>query len=98
MRLAVTFVVAAFTAFFVAYHLMASGSEARAHQSTKRTGRPLRVMTFNIWKSGTRVENGIAKIAKHILLNDPDVVGLQVRFDLADLQTRGSFRKSARVH
>ncbi|PIO68943.1 hypothetical protein TELCIR_09255, partial [Teladorsagia circumcincta] len=37
----------------------------------------LRVMTFNIWNSGSHVENGLRKIAKHILLVDPDIVGLQ---------------------
>ncbi|KAK6054001.1 hypothetical protein COOONC_08494 [Cooperia oncophora] len=37
----------------------------------------LRVMTFNIWNSGSHVENGIRKIAKHISLVDPDIVGLQ---------------------
>ncbi|XGW04757.1 hypothetical protein V3C99_015714 [Haemonchus contortus] len=37
----------------------------------------LKVMTFNIWNSGSHVENGLRKIAKHILLVDPDIVGLQ---------------------
>lgn len=49
----------------------------------------LRVMTFNIWLSGAevclfislqrfQVNNGLAKIAKHILLVNPDVVALEV--------------------
>ncbi|CAI5450460.1 unnamed protein product [Caenorhabditis angaria] len=37
----------------------------------------LRVMTFNIWNSGANVENGQQKIAKHILLVNPDIVALQ---------------------
>jgi hypothetical protein len=42
------------------------------------TERPLRVMSFNLWYSGKKVENGIEKIAKHIRIVDPDIVGLQV--------------------
>lgn len=38
----------------------------------------IRVMTFNIWNSGSHVEEGLRKVAKHILLIDPDVVALQV--------------------
>jgi len=34
-------------------------------------------MTFNIWNSGTNVENGLAKIAKHISYINPDIVALQ---------------------
>uniref|UniRef100_A0A1I7X850 Endo/exonuclease/phosphatase domain-containing protein n=1 Tax=Heterorhabditis bacteriophora TaxID=37862 RepID=A0A1I7X850_HETBA len=37
----------------------------------------LRMMTFNVWKSGTSVENGILKIEKHIKAVDPDVVAIQ---------------------
>ncbi|KAL6741447.1 hypothetical protein Aduo_014701 [Ancylostoma duodenale] len=37
----------------------------------------LRVMTFNTWNSGAHVRNGLQKIAKHILLVDPDIVALQ---------------------
>ncbi|XGW04765.1 hypothetical protein V3C99_015718 [Haemonchus contortus] len=37
----------------------------------------LRVMTFNIWLSGASVHNGLQKIAKHILLVNPDIVALQ---------------------
>ncbi|KAK6047794.1 hypothetical protein COOONC_14702, partial [Cooperia oncophora] len=37
----------------------------------------LRVMTFNTWHAGTLVKNGLQKIAKHILLVNPDIVGLQ---------------------
>ena len=40
---------------------------------------PLRILTFNIWLSGTQVENGLCKIAKHINLLQPDIVALQVR-------------------
>lgn len=36
------------------------------------------VMTFNIWVSGTNVENGTEKIANHIKWVNPDVIGLQV--------------------
>uniref|UniRef100_A0A8R1DNZ0 Endo/exonuclease/phosphatase domain-containing protein n=1 Tax=Caenorhabditis japonica TaxID=281687 RepID=A0A8R1DNZ0_CAEJA len=37
----------------------------------------IRVMTFNIWQSGANVENGQQKIAKHILMINPDIVALQ---------------------
>ncbi|KAK0413328.1 hypothetical protein QR680_006739 [Steinernema hermaphroditum] len=37
----------------------------------------LRVMTFNIWLSGAQVTDGMKKIAKHIMINNPDVVALQ---------------------
>ncbi|VDK59775.1 unnamed protein product [Gongylonema pulchrum] len=36
------------------------------------------VMTFNIWVSGTNVENGTYKIVNHIKAVNPDIVGLQV--------------------
>ena len=41
----------------------------------------LRVMTFNTWLSGAKVENGLEKIAKHIALLQPDIVALQVCFN-----------------
>lgn len=41
--------------------------------------RPLRVMTFNIWLSGARVQNGMEKIAQQIKEVDPDIVALQVK-------------------
>ncbi|KAK6045825.1 hypothetical protein COOONC_16670 [Cooperia oncophora] len=34
-------------------------------------------MTFNTWMSGSRVNDGLQKIAKHILLVNPDIVALQ---------------------
>uniref|UniRef100_A0A914D7C3 Endonuclease/exonuclease/phosphatase domain-containing protein n=1 Tax=Acrobeloides nanus TaxID=290746 RepID=A0A914D7C3_9BILA len=34
-------------------------------------------MTFNIWKDGTQVENGLAKIVKHIKFINPDIVAIQ---------------------
>ncbi|VDM66144.1 unnamed protein product [Strongylus vulgaris] len=37
----------------------------------------IRVMTFNTWNSGVHVEDGLNKIAKHIMLVNPDVVALQ---------------------
>ena len=39
---------------------------------------PLRVMTFNIWKGGTQVDNGLYKVANHIKIVNPDIVALQV--------------------
>jgi hypothetical protein len=39
----------------------------------------IRVMTFNIWKNGSQVENGLAKIVKHIKFINPDIVAIQVR-------------------
>ncbi|CDW52678.1 Exo endo phos domain containing protein [Trichuris trichiura] len=35
------------------------------------------IMTFNIWNSGANVEDGLFKIAKHILYVYPDIVALQ---------------------
>ncbi|CAD5218275.1 unnamed protein product [Bursaphelenchus okinawaensis] len=40
-------------------------------------GQYLRIMTFNTWNMGVYINDGLEKIAKHIALNDPDVVGLQ---------------------
>nr|WGC84588.1 extracellular nuclease 1 [Bursaphelenchus xylophilus] len=40
-------------------------------------GKPVTIMTFNTWQSGANVDDGINKIAKHILQNDPDIVGVQ---------------------
>lgn len=37
----------------------------------------LRVMSFNIWMSGSQVDDGLKKIAKHIRLVAPDIVALQ---------------------
>uniref|UniRef100_A0A914CM45 Endonuclease/exonuclease/phosphatase domain-containing protein n=1 Tax=Acrobeloides nanus TaxID=290746 RepID=A0A914CM45_9BILA len=34
-------------------------------------------MTFNIWRDGTQVENGLAKIVKHIKFINPDIVAIQ---------------------
>ncbi|CAI2353682.1 unnamed protein product [Caenorhabditis sp. 36 PRJEB53466] len=45
--------------------------------STHSSGSAVRLMTFNIWQSGVNVENGQQKIAKHILMVNPDVVALQ---------------------
>uniref|UniRef100_A0AC34F3E6 Endonuclease/exonuclease/phosphatase domain-containing protein n=1 Tax=Panagrolaimus sp. ES5 TaxID=591445 RepID=A0AC34F3E6_9BILA len=42
-----------------------------------KNGRTLRILTFNVWLSGGKVENGIYKIAKHIKLLQPDIVALQ---------------------
>lgn len=60
-----------------------NGSEFSAQNSVfdaagKKAVVPLRIMTFNIWKSGTEVENGLYKVAKHIRIIDPDIVALQV--------------------
>jgi hypothetical protein len=38
----------------------------------------LKVMTFNVLWFGSQVDDGIEKIAKHIKLISPDIVGLQV--------------------
>jgi hypothetical protein len=38
----------------------------------------LRVMTFNTFRMGERVENGIAKIVKHIRTSNAHVILLQV--------------------
>lgn len=40
------------------------------------------VMTFNIWLSGSNVENGTQKIAAHIKWMNPDIVALQVMFHI----------------
>jgi endonuclease/exonuclease/phosphatase (EEP) superfamily protein YafD len=62
---------------FVAIMQAEDGSHTKMERSAHITQRPLRVMTFNIWLSGRRVVNGIEKIVKHILINDPDVVAMQ---------------------
>ncbi|EFO18696.1 hypothetical protein LOAG_09798 [Loa loa] len=43
-------------------------------------------MTFNTWLTGNNVENGLAKIAKHIKRINPDVVALQEINDIKRLQ------------
>lgn len=45
-------------------------------------GKRLKVLTFNTWLGGASVEDGFAKIARHIKRIDPDIVGLQVSGDL----------------
>lgn len=37
----------------------------------------LKLMTLNTWNLGRNVDNGQQKIAKHIKLADPDIVGIQ---------------------
>lgn len=39
--------------------------------------RNFRIMTFNVFYAGTKVANGIEKIAKHVKLMNPDIVGFQ---------------------
>lgn len=48
-------------------------------KDANRCDSTLRIMTFNIWKGGSRVADGLEKIAKHISRIDPDIVALQVR-------------------
>ncbi|KAI6190493.1 Endo/exonuclease/phosphatase domain-containing protein [Aphelenchoides bicaudatus] len=48
-----------------------SPAEEKDHPTT------LKLMTFNTWLIGSSVNDGLAKIAKHIKLVDPDIVGLQ---------------------
>lgn len=55
--------------------LQVSGNLYSEFPVTSKNG--IRVMTFNIWQSGKNVENGQQKIAKHILMVNPDVVALQ---------------------
>jgi len=45
----------------------------------------LRLMTFNLWNSGDNVENGLNKIAKHILDVNPDIAALEEVNDLDTL-------------
>jgi hypothetical protein len=35
-------------------------------------------MSFNTWETGRHVEDGLAKLIKHVKLVDPDIIGLQV--------------------
>ena len=53
-----------------------TSSSHSSYYTTSQNG--IRLMTFNIWQSGANVENGQQKIAKHILMVNPDVVALQV--------------------
>lgn len=39
------------------------------------------VMSFNTWNSGNNVDQGLLKIARHIEINNPDIVGLQEMYD-----------------
>ncbi|CCD62733.1 uncharacterized protein CELE_F14F9.5 [Caenorhabditis elegans] len=48
-----------------------------SYSTSYSTSNGIRLMTFNIWNSGANVENGQQKIAKHILMVNPDVVALQ---------------------
>ncbi|EFP05876.1 hypothetical protein CRE_27203 [Caenorhabditis remanei] len=52
-----------------------TSSSYSSYYTTSQNG--IRLMTFNIWQSGANVENGQQKIAKHILMVNPDVVALQ---------------------
>jgi hypothetical protein len=45
---------------------------------TEKQLETIKLMTFNTWNLGRNVDNGPAKIAKHIQLVDPDIVGIQV--------------------
>jgi hypothetical protein len=60
-----------------------------------KNGTSLRVMTFNIWYGGSKVENGIQKIAKHIKFIDPDVVAIQVTFSTKIFSRRVRKRPSS---
>uniref|UniRef100_A0A914Y4G6 Endonuclease/exonuclease/phosphatase domain-containing protein n=1 Tax=Panagrolaimus superbus TaxID=310955 RepID=A0A914Y4G6_9BILA len=42
-----------------------------------KNGKTLRILTFNTWYFGKKVENGLDKIVKHIKLLKPDIVALQ---------------------
>lgn len=53
-------------------------SQASGSFKVLNEDKEFRVMTFNIWLSGLSVQNGVYKIAKHIRLNDPDIVAIQV--------------------
>lgn len=48
---------------------------------------PLRVMTLNIWKGGTQVNNGLYKVTNHIKIVNPDIVALQVGITLDFIKT-----------
>lgn len=41
----------------------------------------LSVMSFNTWNSGNNVYDGLAKVARHINVFKPDVIGLQEMYD-----------------
>lgn len=49
------------------------------------TAGDLRIMTFNIWYNGKKVDDGIKKIAKHINIINPDAVCLQEVATVHDL-------------
>lgn len=53
-----------------------NNDQLECHYENVTTG-DLRIMTFNIWFNGKKVDNGINKIAKHINTINPDVACLQ---------------------
>jgi hypothetical protein len=57
-------------------------AETDDSSSSRRKDPPstLKLMTFNTWLMGKQVDDGLSKIAKHIQIVDPDIVGIQVRF------------------
>jgi endonuclease/exonuclease/phosphatase family metal-dependent hydrolase len=69
--------------FIVFLHGITSKSEAlddsymNCSYNEEQIQKDLRIMTFNIWMSGSNVVNGINKIARHINTINPDVVCLQ---------------------
>lgn len=86
-----------FPLLLLLFTLLLQSTEAHKHGKHKHrqnysvhkrvwAGKTLKIMTFNTWNTGVNIYNGTEKMAKHILINDPDIVGLQVRFTVLSLE------------
>uniref|UniRef100_A0AC34FA71 Endonuclease/exonuclease/phosphatase domain-containing protein n=1 Tax=Panagrolaimus sp. ES5 TaxID=591445 RepID=A0AC34FA71_9BILA len=65
----------------------AQTSSSNVEKLDLENGNTLRILTFNTWYFGKKVENGLDKIVKHIKLLKPDIVALQ------EIQTASLFKE-----
>jgi hypothetical protein len=63
---------------FLPFFLVLQGSFFMANDMVEGAPPPLRIMALNSWFAGSQVDDGLAKIAKHIEILQPDIVALQV--------------------
>ncbi len=67
------------------------GKFAKVGEKIHKPAGAYRLLTFNTWRLGRDVRNGVEKVAKHISIVDPDVVALQVRLGAYNLvRVKGS--------
>ena len=60
------------------YFLFIHGSHPTEIPMKSENEIQIKVLSFNLWYSGDKVENGIQKIVKHIKAINPDIAALQV--------------------